>query len=191
MTCIVGLVSHGRVFIGGDSAGVAGYNLTARKDPKVGRVGPLVIGFTTSFRMGQLLLFGFTPPRFIRGHDEPYAWMQESFIPAARARLKEGGYVKIDSGREDGGSFLVGLTDRLFQVEDDFQVAENHASFDACGCGHAYAKGALAAMADGAPEDRIQRSLEIAERFSAGVRGPFTILATDAPQAGAGERAAA
>jgi hypothetical protein len=35
MTCIVGLVDKGDVYIGGDSAGVAGLSLSIRADEKV------------------------------------------------------------------------------------------------------------------------------------------------------------
>jgi hypothetical protein len=53
MTCIVGLVDGGRVWLGGDSAGVSGWDLTVRADRKVFRNGPYVMGFTTSFRMAN------------------------------------------------------------------------------------------------------------------------------------------
>ena len=39
MTCIVGLVHGGKVYMGGDSAGVGGYCLTVRADEKVFRNG--------------------------------------------------------------------------------------------------------------------------------------------------------
>ena len=42
MTCIVGLVEKGNVYIGGDSAGVGGYSLTVRADRKVFRNGDFV-----------------------------------------------------------------------------------------------------------------------------------------------------
>ena len=53
MTAIAGLVHDGKVYIGGDSAGVAGMDLHLRSDPKVFTVGEFVIGYTTSFRMGR------------------------------------------------------------------------------------------------------------------------------------------
>jgi hypothetical protein len=52
VTAIVGLVHEGTVYIGGDSAGVSGYSMTVRADAKVFTVGPYLLGFTTSFRMG-------------------------------------------------------------------------------------------------------------------------------------------
>lgn len=57
MTCIVGLVDGDRVILGGDSAGIAGWHLQLRADEKVFRNGPYAIGFTTSFRMGQILRY--------------------------------------------------------------------------------------------------------------------------------------
>lgn len=181
MTCIAGLVHEGRVYLGADSAGVAGWDLTIRKDRKVGVVGPMAIGFTTSFRMGQLLLRGFSPPRFHEG-DDPYHYLLDQFVDAVRSRLKSGGYAKVDGGRDEGGAFLIGLRGRLFHMEADFQVGEAADGFDACGCGQAYAKGALAAT-HGDPEKRIKQALRVAEQFSAGVRGPFHIVATDAAPA--------
>ena len=44
-----------KVIIGGDSAGVAGLNITVRKDVKVFEVGEFVIGCTSSFRMMQII----------------------------------------------------------------------------------------------------------------------------------------
>src|SRR5690242_15173484 len=82
MTCIVGLVAaDGRVHLGGDSAGIAGYDLTVRKDPKVFRVGEFAVGFTSSFRMGQLLRFAFTPPPIEGDLD---AYMVTTFVNALR-----------------------------------------------------------------------------------------------------------
>jgi len=58
MTCIAGFVNKNEVWIGGDSAGVAGYNLRIRKDTKVFKVnGRFLIGYTNSFRMGQKKIY--------------------------------------------------------------------------------------------------------------------------------------
>jgi len=63
MTCIVGLVENGKVYIGGDSAGVAGLDITTRKDEKVFQKENMIFGFTSSFRMGQILRYSFKNPR--------------------------------------------------------------------------------------------------------------------------------
>lgn len=174
MTCIVGIVHEGRVYLGGDSAGSdSHFNLVVRADKKVFRSGDFVMGFTSSFRMGQLLAFNFNPPKPRTGVDT-MAYMVTDFIDAARARMKEGGYATVDRQVDKGGTFLCGYQGRLFKIEDDFQVGESVHGFDACGCGEQIAVGSLYSTREWAdPAKRLQAALEAAESFSAGVRGPF------------------
>ena len=187
MTCIVGLVDRDRVFLGGDSAGIASnYRLTVRADRKVFRNGSFIMGFTSSFRMGQLLAFTFNPPTPRIGVDI-MAYMVTDFIDAARARMKEGGFARVREAAEEGGTFLVGYSGRLFHIADDFQVGESIHGFDACGCGEELALGSLrSTRAWPDPEARIKEALETAETFSAGVRGPFFFEATPVIAAAAG-----
>lgn len=174
MTCIVGLVDAGTVFIGGDSAGVGGWDLTTRSDSKVFRNGEFIFGFTSSFRMGQLLCYSLRPPDRHPNRD-PMAYMAVEFINAVRECLKAGGYATKTSEAEKGGTFLVGYAGRLFLICDDYQVAESAAGYDACGCGESFAKGAMFANKTLPPEERLKQALLAAETHSAGVRGPFHI----------------
>lgn len=179
MTCIIGLVSGGRVYMGGDSAGVGGwYSLTVRSDPKVFVNKDFVMGFTTSFRMGQLLRFKFVPPPVPEKKD-PYAYMVTDFVEGVRTCLKTGGYLKKENDREEGGDFLVGWRGVLYRIEGDMQVGIAGEPFDAVGCGHDLAKGAVAALLTtrmyNRPRQLITRALEITEQHSAGVRGPFVV----------------
>lgn len=174
MTCIVGLVHEGRVLIGGDSAGVAGLDLTVRADRKVFRNGDFTFGFTTSFRMGQLLRHSFVPPRRYPGADIE-KFMVVDFIDAVRSCLKAGAFSTTRDGAEIGGTFLVGHAGHLFTVHSDYQVAQQADGFDAVGCGESFARGALYANAHLEPASRVEQALRCAESFSAGVRGPFHI----------------
>ena len=70
MTAIVGIAEKGSVYIGGDSAGVAGLSISTRTDVKVFKNGPFVLGFTSSFRMGQILQYKFDPPKQTVGQDD-------------------------------------------------------------------------------------------------------------------------
>lgn len=188
MTAIVGLVHDNTVYLGGDSAGVAGYSLTVRADAKVFTTGPYVMGFTSSFRMGQLLRYSFKPPKWMdQGVEETRdvpRFMATTFVDAVRETLKTGGWLKKDSEREDGGTFLVGAAGRLFEIHDDFQVGEAADGYAAVGCGDDIALGALYATARSRmkPQRRVRLALEAAERFSAGVRGPFTYAETRSPE---------
>jgi len=181
MTCIAGLVHYGNVYLGGDSAGCASWNLTVRADPKVFVNGSYVMGFTTSFRLGQLLRYAFTPP-------EPevadlHKFMCTSFTDALRQCLTDGGWAQKSKEREEGGTFLVGTHGRLFFVGDDYQVGEPADPYAAVGCGADIALGALHATqgAAMAPEERLAAALSAAERFSNGVRGPFAYVSTAVP----------
>lgn len=178
MTVIAGVVHGGRVFLAGDSAGSAGWELRVRADPKVFANGPYVFGFTGSYRMGQLLQYVFEPPVPEEGADL-HRFMVAEFIPALRKCLSEGGYARKESEQETGGTFLVGIRNRLFGVESDYQVAEGADSYAAVGCGAQVALGSLHSTESSLlvdpqdPQDRLHRALSAAERFSNGVRGPF------------------
>ncbi len=175
MTAIAGLVHDHRVYIGADSAGVAGYDLTIRADRKVFRNGPYLFGFTTSFRMGQLIRYTFAPPAPSADLDR---FMATAFIDALRQCLKDGGWARKDNERETGGEFLVGIGGRLFHIDGDYQVGEPADGYDAVGCGAQIAAGSLHTTATLAvpPRRRIELALQAAERHSAGVRGPFRCL---------------
>lgn len=178
MTCIVGYSHMGKVYIGGDSAGLSGWGLTVRKDPKVFANGPCIMGFTSSFRMGDLLRYSLVVPE--RHPDEDIdKWMRTTFVDAIRGCLKTGGYAEKEKEAEIGGEFLVGYMGRLFKVQSDYQVSEALDPYDATGCGEEFAKGAMAAMirvGSDLPEDTVRMALEITERNCAGVRAPFTVV---------------
>lgn len=178
MTAIAAIVQDGRVLIGGDSAGVDGHELVVRADAKVFTTGPYVFGFTSSFRMGQLIRYAFEPPE--PGPDLS-RFMVTGFVDALRECLKDGGWATKENEQESGGTFLVGVHGRLFGVEDDYQVAEPADEFAAVGCGAHLALGALYATRDLGltPQDRLERALQAAERFSSCVRGPFTFAAAE------------
>ena len=174
MTCIVGLVDEDKVYIGGDSAGVAGYNITVRKDKKVFKNGSFIMGFTSSFRMGDLLHWSFEPPE----HPSKMSvdkFMRTVFIDAVRACLKEGGYSVIENNNERAGCFIVGYRGKLFSIYSDFQVGESVVLYDSVGCGSLYALGSLYST-KGNPKKRILIALKAAEEFSSGVVSPFQVL---------------
>jgi ATP-dependent protease HslVU (ClpYQ) peptidase subunit len=180
VTCIVGVEEDGKVVIGGDSAGVDGWlRRTVRADAKVFTNGPFIMGFTTSFRMGQLLRYNLKVAAKPEGVDDD-EYMSTWFIDAVRACLKTGGYAKVEYQREEGGVFLVGYHGHLYAVEDDFQVGRSVETFAAVGCGATLALGALHALrswgASLSAEEAVVRALESAQHFSAGVAAPFVVL---------------
>jgi ATP-dependent protease HslVU (ClpYQ) peptidase subunit len=174
VTAIAGFVHEGKVWIGGDSAGTSGWSITIRADQKVFRNDGFLFGFTTSFRMGQLLRYSFAPPGRKEGQDL-YAYMVTDFINGIRDCLKLGGFATKDKEAEAGGSFLVGHGGRLFQIDTDYHVGEPADGYDAVGCGNDIAVGALFATKGMEPSKRMEIVLQAAERHSAAVRGPFVV----------------
>ena len=176
MTCIVGLVDKGNVYIGGDSAGVAGLSISIRNDEKVFVNGPFIMGFTTSFRMGQLLRYKFDPPKQTVGKDD-MKYMVTDFVDSVRGCFASNGFGDLaDRTNHEGGTFLVGYHNQLYKIESDFQIAVSSTNYDAVGCGASIALGALHATKGKKPEDRLKMALEAASTFSAGVAPPFLVL---------------
>jgi ATP-dependent protease HslVU (ClpYQ) peptidase subunit len=182
MTAIVGLVDNGDVYIGGDSAGIAGLSISVRADEKVFGNGPFIFGFTSSFRMGQLLRYKFSPPAQTV-HQSDMEYMVTSFIDACRQCFSGNGFGDKDA--TIGGTFLVGYKGQLYTIEGDYQVGLPACGFDAVGCGTDLALGAMFATEGMNPQERIEVALSAASTFSAGVSAPFTImkLAGEVPQA--------
>ncbi|GAA3785553.1 hypothetical protein GCM10022403_020400 [Streptomyces coacervatus] len=177
MTVIVGLVHRKRVHLAGDSAGSDDYRLTICRDPKVFTSGPYVLGFTSSFRMGQLLHYALEPPH---PEGDLYRFMATTFVNAVRNCLKDGGWARKESEQEQAGTFLVGIHGRLFAIHGDYQVAEPADAYAAVGCGDEYALGALHATADLGmrPRKRLGAALRAADHHSGAVAAPYTYVKT-------------
>jgi len=178
MTCIVGMVDSGRVYIGADSATVSNWLLRETKLRKVFRYGDFIIGGCGTFRMLQVL------EHHLAVEDHPSGWtdmsyMVRCFIPAVRKCMSEHGFAKIENNQEEGGSFLVGYHGHLFSVGSDFQIGENAARFDAVGRGDELALGAMYALQHTVesitPEAKITICLEAAAHFDMSVGPPFHI----------------
>lgn len=185
MTCIVGVVDREqrKMWIGGDSAGVdGGFGLNRVAQPKVFRKGPMLMGYTSSFRMGQLLQYKLELPKWdVTVDHEPndaYEWMVTKFIEAARRCLKNGGYANVKENVDRGGTFICLLDCKVFVVHSDFQAMQVVEDYAAVGSGEDLALGSLhttdALNMGSVP--RIHRALEAATAFSAGVHPPYTVL---------------
>lgn len=179
MTAVIALRTKKNVIVGGDSAGVTGYSLTIREDPKVFRVGPFVIGYTSSFRMGQLLRFGHANMSIttLKPGKDALCFMVRKFVPRVRTILTKAGYTEIKNNKESFGTFLVAWGRQICLVDTDLQVGVAADPYVACGCAEDIARGSLYSTS-GTPRSRVLTALKAAERHSIGVRGPFVILET-------------
>src|SRR3972149_571103 len=119
-----------------------GWNMRIVITPKVFRKQSLLIGYTWSFRMGQIIQYAPNLPE-LSEHPSNYAYLIESFVPFIRSAFKDAGNLKIEDSVEEGGVFLVGIRGEIYEIQSDFSAYRAIDGFMAIGCGFAYALGAL------------------------------------------------
>jgi len=173
MTCIAGLVEDGVVYLGGDGAASTDTDKYAISNPKVFMNKNFLIGYSASFRMGQLLQYKFVPPKHRKSKND-LAYLTTDFID----------YIKIcfsnnefdESNADVGGDFLLGYKGNLYSIENTLHVLKSIHNFNAIGSGSSYAIGSMFSTKGQDPIKRIKMALDVASAFSPGVSPPFTIL---------------
>ena len=175
MTCIVALKHNGKVYFGADSLASSNGFAVVRNDKKIFKIKDFLFGFTTSYRMGQLIQHKFNPPEHLNEIDT-FEYLTTIFIDKIREVLKDGGFASKNNEVEAGGQFLVGYKGRIFNIYSDYQVSESKHDFDACGSGVELALGSLYSTENRSPFDRINLALFAAQEFGTYVRGPFHYL---------------
>lgn len=166
MTTIVAVKSYDgkSIFVGGDSLAASGLHLRTVVTPKVfhprGALHDvMIIGYTSSFRMGQLLQFSLDCP--VQEEDlkaeNVDRYMATTFITAVRECFTKNGWMgkfgqahDQDYDRNHGGVFLVAVLasdgPHIYYVGSEFIVLEHAEDFDAVGCGRELALASLRTM---------------------------------------------
>lgn len=186
MTCIVALIDNNKVFMGGDSAASDDKSglIFQRTDPKVFKVGQYGIGFVDSFRMGQILQYGWNPPVYkpTAGYRNLDKFMRTKFVDSIKDAFRENGYGNFGAGTDDGdegGVFLIAVqgAGRIFTMDADFHIGEADVQYMAEGGGQELALGSLFSTSSvKTPRKRVRMALEAAAKFNMTVRPPFTII---------------
>lgn len=175
MTCIIGYIDKEGVYIGGDSAAIStdDLSLNLRNDEKVFAKGEFIFGYSTSFRMGQLLKYKLRIPSHPKGMEN-HQYMATIFIDAVKKCFEDNDY--NDMMGDDGGCFLVGYQGKLYSILPDYQVAMPREAYSSIGCGEHIAMGAMYASTEKDPIKKIEVALNAATTFSMGVRPPFNYV---------------
>ena len=134
----------------------------------------MLIGFTTSFRMGQIIKNYLVLPTHSESLD-PYTYISTLVVESIRSLLKVYGFTTVTSNAESAGTFLVCYDNNIYKIDSDFQVAECLEAYQAIGSGRDLALGSLFSTNKGNLnlEERARLSLEAAANFNASVRAPF------------------
>ena len=192
MTAIVAVTDGERLCIAGDAAGVSGTTgeIHIRQMPKVFVREGYAMGFTTSFRMGQLLKYEVPLPPYPGSTIDLEEFMVRTFVPMIRTTFTEHGFSKSltrgkraetmhyeEQGQQTGGRFIVGVRGMLFVIEEDFHVARPQTPYVAIGSGATVAHGVLFALHERQSLTICaEMALKAAAFHTMGVRPPFTVL---------------
>lgn len=182
MTCIVGVVKGGTVWLGGDSAATNGrLDRTIIKDPKVFVKGEVALGVCGSPKVMDALAHGIVFPTQ-QGPDDR-AFLVGELVPALRD-----GLVKLDAAGKDGSPFgggsdvvfegevLLAYRGELYKLQSNFQLIRGSEGYSSVGSGAALALGSLAMTKKmGNPRKRVLAALEAA-CANAGVAPPFVVV---------------
>lgn len=188
MTCIVGLEYKDGVIIGGDSAAVAEGRVQLTTTPKVFKLAHVLIGYTWSFRMGQIIQYSSDVPKMDASKQYPsdsnYKYLINDFVPFLKDVFKDAGWLKTEEERDEGGQFLIGIRGQLYEINSDFSVLRMSDRYIAVGSGAPYALGALYTLKEKVnefsdiiepPSHIVLLALQAAAYYSTGVSAPFVI----------------
>lgn len=176
MTCIIGLKHAGKIYVGSDGLGIRGWERFQDVRPKVFRNGAFIIGASGTARLSDLIRHGWDIPTDESGrYDERY--MIRVFATGLRTLIQDNGGMGKYEERDNTGSWLiVGVNGQLYEMDSSMSIGVPSLGYSAVGSGGEYALGALAALKDTPPKERVLRALEIAAQFNAACGAPFTIL---------------
>ena len=186
MTCIIGCIDKkdNSVWIGADSLGSNGYIKSVESQPKVFRndiFDNVIMGSTSTFRHIDLLKYSSTLFEEIDKYKEvdiDHKYMVTKFIPKVIELFRDG-YIS-DKTEEKNANFIVGVEDKLFEIQEDYSVLEPLDNFCAVGCGEDVAIGSMYTTRnmDMSVPDRIIEALKAAENRLCGVQRPFVLMNT-------------
>ncbi len=178
MTCIVAIEHEGKVWMGGDSAATRDDDIVCRSNEKVFINGEFIIGYSGSFRIGQILQYAFKPPKQNLFKQSDMEYMVVDFVDALRKTLKEKGAIMEEKeGEAHDSEFIVGYQGKIYVIESNFNIGRPLHNYASCGSGMDYAMGCLYNM----PEElhitsKIEKALSASAEFCSSVRKPFSIL---------------
>lgn len=186
MTCIVAIAGSPTV-LAADSLGSTNYSKQEYHNKKIITLNcsrqiqdftstavTIGIGYTSSFRMGDLLTYRFKPPS-IDINQDCLDYLVSSFVPRVIDCFDTNHYSRNKDGAKSGGVFIVALEHRIFIVQDDFSVLEPTCGFASVGSGSEVALGALYAST-GNNVERAMLAVEAASCFTPSVGGKIHLL---------------
>ena len=187
MSCVVAYAGSDGVWLGADSAGTAqDLSQDLYATPKVFRIytddgHPIDVGYVGSYRLGQLIKYFLSPRSPNEGESDEH-YLVTGLLPELQSLLRDTGFISQgETGREQGGSLLVGFRRRIYIVQEEFDLLEPLHPYAAIGEGAQVALGAMWVLSRGniGARELVISALEAAASFCATVRPPYVLLSPD------------
>jgi ATP-dependent protease HslVU (ClpYQ) peptidase subunit len=180
LTCIVGIVEDGKVWMGADTQHTRGSTKLKDRSPKIFQKGPFTIAAAGSARGSQLLFYGVNIEEIELTDDEKSNVVK--LADAVQSANRKAKHYSKESEIEKGEIyFIVSQNNRLFCVEFNYYVHEVE-SFIAIGGAADFAEGVLHYInkyhSSLSPKSKIKRALTLSECYDSSVSSPFTIIET-------------
>lgn len=180
MTCVVGLVHKGKVFMGGDSISIDGWSSfdTANSD-KVFVVDNFIYAIAGSWRIRDIMQHAFTPPEHNPEHSDD-KYMKLTYVQALAKCFEDNKFLTLKDGVmeiQDVG-LLIGYKGKLYKLNGDMAMLRCPDWGASEGIGYQASTAVLYALRNMVkdPTRRALISLEAAEQTNASVRRPFVVL---------------
>lgn len=177
MTCIVALTDGKDVHMAGDLMAHNGFTGNVLDKSKVFIKEGFIVGYTTSFRMGQILEYAWTPPSKKESQTED-SYIYIDIVNSFREVFSQNGYGNKDGIEDHSGEFIFGYKGRLFLHQQNYSILESN-SFVATGSGGYHAEAAIATMLkhgvyEGEYECLLGSAIEVASSFVSSVSRELT-----------------
>lgn len=147
MTCIIALKTNNKVYIGGDRMASNSYSHSFTVNKKIFKNGDFYFGYTSSFYMGQLLMYSWSPPaRLTEESDNHYIFVttRNSLVDLFSTN-QYGKEQDKDKEEPSYGTFIFVYKNRIFHFQSNTSILE-YEKFCSVGCGSDAATGALIAL---------------------------------------------
>lgn len=182
MTCIVGVSTAKGAILAADTQGTTPgtFQRADRDDGKVFLLAPwLGVGSAGSYRHLQVVRYHVDARDWtLPAPADRHRFAVTALVPALRTALRDNGALKVDSGVEEGGTFLVAIGRSLFVIYSDWQVATPRTPFAAIGAGDDIALGYLTRGKRLRRSDAC-RAILAAHTHNGSVNGHVTVVETE------------
>lgn len=176
MTCIIGYKTEKGTFLGADSLGSNGHTKAEYTTPKLFKVYDMVIGYTTTYRFGQILQYHMK--EILVKEMDSYNYLIKIIVPEIRRCLGEHGAKHTKDNLESGGNCIIGYKNEIYELQNDFSVLSSVNGLITVGSGEDISRGAMIALKETTlnPEECIRKALEITSECVTSVGGTTHIL---------------